>query len=120
MVNFLKYPEKYIEKGAKLPKGLLLYGEPGVGKTMLARAIAKEAGVTFLYQNGSSFDEIYVGSGTIRVQQLFSAAKKAQPAIIFIDEIDSLLSKARRKHESSYSRATINLFLSEMDGFEQS
>ena len=97
----------------------MLFGEPGVGKTMLARAIAGEAGTNYIYCTGSSFDEMFVGLGAKRVRELFTEAKKNTPCIIFIDEIDSLLSKGRRQSgEGSSSRATINQLLAEMDGFE--
>ena len=99
---------------------MLLFGEPGVGKTLLARAIAGEAGTNFIYCTGSNFDEMFVGLGAKRVRELFVEAKKNTPCIIFIDEIDSLLSKGRRQSgEGSSSRATINQLLAEMDGFEQ-
>jgi ATP-dependent Zn protease len=98
---------------------MLLFGEPGVGKTLLARAIAGEAGTHFIYCTGSNFDEMFVGLGAKRVRELFAEAKKNTPCIIFIDEIDSLLAKGRRQSgEGSSSRATINQLLAEMDGFE--
>lgn len=106
--------------GSVLHKGVLLFGEPGVGKTLIARAIAGEAGVNFIYCTGSNFDEMWVGLGAKRVRELFTEAKKHTPCIIFIDEIDSLLSKNRRSGaEGSSSRATINQLLGEMDGFEK-
>lgn len=87
----------------------MLFGDPGVGKTLLARAIAGEAGVNFIYCSGSQFDEMYVGMGAKRVRELFAEARRQTPCIIFIDEIDSLLSKGRRENtEGSSSRATIN------------
>jgi ATP-dependent metalloprotease len=116
----IKEPHKYREKGAKLHRGVLLFGEPGVGKTLMARAIAGEAGTNFIFCSGSQFDEMFVGVGAKRIRQLFAEARKNTPCIIFIDEIDSLLTKGRRQSgESSSSRATINQFLAEMDGFEQ-
>lgn len=90
----------------------MLFGEPGVGKTLLARAIAGEANVNFIFCTGSSFDEMWVGLGAKRVRELFAEAKKNTPCIIFIDEIDSLLSKSRRSGgEGSSSRGTINELL---------
>lgn len=89
-VDFLKNPKRYTELGAKLPKGALLTGPPGTGKTLLAKATAGEAGVPFYYLSGSDFVEMYVGVGAARVRDLFKQAKKKQPAIIFIDEIDAI------------------------------
>ena len=121
LIKMIKYPHKYKSKGAKLHKGVLLFGEPGVGKTLLARAIAGESGVSFIYWTGSTFDEIFVGVGAKRVRQLFQAAREHTPCIIFIDEIDSLLSKSRRyAKEHSSNRSTINQILAEMDGFTSS
>ena len=98
----------------------MLAGEPGTGKTLLARAISGESGVNFIYCTGSSFDEMYVGMGAKRVRELFAEARKNTPCVIFIDEIDSLLSKSRRfGSEHSSSRGTINQLLAEMDGFEK-
>jgi len=120
LIRMIKDPYKYKDKGAKLNRGVLLFGEPGVGKTLLARAIAGEAGTNFIFCSGSQFDEMYVGVGAKRIRELFKEARKHSPCIIFIDEIDSLLTKGRRSSgESSSSRATINQFLAEMDGFEQ-
>jgi ATP-dependent Zn protease len=105
----IKDPEKYTSKGANLHKGVLLYGKPGTGKTLLARAIAGESGTNFIYCTGSHFDEMFVGVGAKRVRELFTEAKNHKPCIIFIDEIDTLLSKSRRfGSEHSSSRATIN------------
>lgn len=113
----LKNPHDYIEAGAKLPKGILLCGKPGVGKTLIARAIAGEAGVNFIFLTGSDFDDAYVGVGASRLRKLFAKAREVSPCIIFIDEIDSLLTKSRRSSsEHSSSRSTINQFLAEMDG----
>ena len=109
IIKMLKNPEKYSDKGAKLHKGLMLFGQPGTGKTLLARAIAGEAGVNFIFCSGSNFDEMFVGTGAKRVRQLFKEAKKLNNCIIFIDEIDSLLTKSRRySAEHSSSRSTIN------------
>jgi len=96
LIKMVKNPEKYHQKGANLHKGVLLYGSPGTGKTLLARAIAGEAGCSFIYCTGSNFDEMFVGVGAKRIRELFTEAKKHKPCIIFIDEIDSLLSKSRR------------------------
>jgi ATP-dependent metalloprotease len=120
LIRMIKDPEKFREAGAKLNKGILLCGKPGTGKTLIARAIAGESGVNFLYLTGSDFDEVFVGVGANRVRKLFRMARKNAPCIIFIDEIDSLLTKSRRMAmEHSSSRATINQFLSEMDGFDK-
>jgi ATP-dependent metalloprotease len=117
IVNFLKDPAKFHALGARLPRGALLVGPPGTGKTMLAKAIAKEAGVKFYYATGSEFDEMFVGVGARRVRELFTAAKANGPSLIFIDEIDALGGK-RSNRDQSYSRMTLNQLLSEMDGFE--
>ncbi|CUG87089.1 mitochondrial ATP-dependent zinc metallopeptidase, putative [Bodo saltans] len=119
IVQFLKDPKKFIALGGRLPKGALLVGPPGCGKTMLAKAIAKEAGVKFYYAAGSEFDEMFVGVGARRVRELFAAAKQNGPALIFIDEIDALGGK-RSKSDHAYSRMTLNQLLAEMDGFQSS
>lgn len=109
LIRMIKDSNAYTSKGAKMHKGVLLFGNPGTGKTMLSRAIAGEAGVSFLYCTGSSFDEMYVGVGAKRVRELFAQARQKKPCIIFIDEIDTLLSASRRHgQEHSSSRATIN------------
>lgn len=89
-MDFLKHNEKYIEIGAKIPKGALLTGPPGTGKTMLARACAGEAGVSFFYISGSEFVEVFVGLGASKVRDLFAKARQNAPSIIFIDEIDAI------------------------------
>ncbi|KAJ3300474.1 hypothetical protein HK104_000059 [Borealophlyctis nickersoniae] len=116
IVAFLKEPKKFMEIGGKLPKGILLYGPPGTGKTHLARAVAGEAGVPFFQMSGSEFDELYVGVGARRVRELFAAAKKKAPCIVFIDEIDAVGSK-RSSKDQSYMRQTLNQLLVELDGF---
>jgi AFG3 family protein len=109
LIKMIKNSSEYTSKGAKLYRGVLLSGNPGTGKTLLARAIAGESGVNFIYCSGSNFDEMYVGLGAKRVRELFTEARKNTPCIIFIDEIDSLMSKSRRfGQEHSSSRGTIN------------
>ena len=117
IIDFLQNPKKYKNFGARLPRGVLLVGPPGVGKTMIAKAVAKEAGVSFYYQSGASFVQIYVGMGAKRVHELFSAAKKNAPSIIFIDEIDAV-GKKRDGSRNDEREATLNQLLTEMDGFE--
>jgi ATP-dependent metalloprotease len=119
IVKILKNPQKYRDIGAKLPRGILLTGEPGTGKTLMARAIAGESQVDFFYTSGSEFDEIFVGVGAKRVRELFEAAKKSPKSIIFIDEIDSI-GRSRKGLYSNYHRQTLNQLLVEMDGFDTS
>ena len=90
VVDFLRYPQKFLEVGAKIPKGVLLLGSPGVGKTLLARAVAGEANVPFFHISGSEFVEMFVGVGAARVRDLFKKAKKNAPCIVFVDEIDAV------------------------------
>ncbi|KAI0699712.1 ATP-dependent metallopeptidase Hfl [Cytidiella melzeri] len=118
VVMFLKDPTNFTTLGGKLPKGILLTGPPGTGKTLLARAVAGEAGVPFLFASGSEFDEMFVGVGAKRMRELFAAARKKQPAIIFIDELDAVGGK-RSHRESQYMRQTLNQMLVELDGFLQ-
>ncbi len=122
IVDFLKNPKKFLEIGARIPKGVLLTGAPGTGKTLLARAVAGEAGVPFFHISGSEFVEMFVGVGASRVRDLFEMAKKAAPAIIFVDEIDAV----GRVRGGGYGggnderEQTLNQILVEMDGFEPS
>lgn len=118
IVMYLKNPTVFTRLGGKLPSGLMLTGPPGTGKTLLARAIAGEAGVPFYYSSGSEFEEMFVGVGAKRVRDLFTAAKKTSPCIIFIDEIDAI-GASRQLRESSAMKMTLNQLLVEMDGFEQ-
>ncbi|KAK9734797.1 hypothetical protein RND81_04G163800 [Saponaria officinalis] len=120
-VHFLKNPKKYEELGAKIPKGALLVGPPGTGKTLLAKATAGESGVPFLTLSGSDFDELFIGTGSARVRDLFKEARKCAPSIIFIDEIDAI---GRKRSGENFGRGnaesdkTLNKLLVEMDGFE--
>jgi cell division protease FtsH len=121
VVEFLKFPKKFLDVGAKIPKGVLLVGPPGTGKTLLARAVAGEANVPFFSISGSEFVEMFVGVGASRVRDLFSKAKKNAPCIIFIDEIDAV---GRRRGSGmggghDEREQTLNQILVEMDGFEQ-
>lgn len=118
LVEYLKDPEKFHRVGAKMPKGVLLSGKPGTGKTLLARAIAGEAGVGFYFSSGSEFEEVFVGLGAKRIRDLFKEAKENSPCIVFIDEIDAV--GGTRKAASIMSqRQSLNQLLVEMDGFEQ-
>jgi len=121
IVDFLKNPDRYIELGAKIPKGVLLVGPPGTGKTLLAKAVAGEADVPFFAVSGSSFIEMFVGVGAARVRDLFTQAKKEAPSIIFIDEIDAI-GKSRAAGGpmggNDEREQTLNQLLAEMDGFD--
>ncbi|MCX6077298.1 MAG: ATP-dependent metallopeptidase FtsH/Yme1/Tma family protein [Campylobacterales bacterium] len=119
IIDFMKNPKRYKSFGARMPRGVLLVGPPGVGKTMIAKAVAHEAGVPFFYQSGASFVQIYVGMGAKRVHELFAAAKNNAPSIIFIDEIDAV-GKKRDGQRNDEREATLNQLLTEMDGFEGS
>jgi len=121
VVDFLKNPKKFWKMGARIPRGVILIGPPGCGKTLLARAVANEAGVPFFSMSGSEFIELFVGVGASRVRSLFDTAKKHQPSIVFIDEVDSI-GKVRTVgigggHEER--EQTLNQILAEMDGFEK-
>ena len=118
IVDFLKKPEKFSKMGAKIPKGVLLYGKPGTGKTLIAKAIAGEADVPFISMSGSEFIEMFAGLGASRVRKLFDRARKLSPCIVFIDEIDAI--GARRTSNSgaeTENNQTLNQLLVEMDGF---
>lgn len=119
IVNFLKNPEKFYEMGARIPTGVLLCGEPGTGKTLIAKAIAGEANVPFISISGSEFGEIFAGLGASRVRKLFEKAKKMAPAIIFIDEIDAVGGKRLEASSAADNdnNQTLNQLLTEMDGF---
>ena len=119
VVDFLKEPKKFQDMGAKIPRGILLCGKPGTGKTLIAKAIAGEAGVPFISMSGSEFIEMFAGLGASRVRKLFEKAKKIAPCIVFIDEIDAI--GARRTNASgaeSENNQTLNQLLVEMDGFD--
>jgi cell division protease FtsH len=118
IVDFLKSPKKYFNIGARIPKGVLLAGAPGTGKTLLARAVAGEAGVPFFHTSGSEFEEMLVGAGASRVRDLFNKARKAAPCIIFIDEIDAVAKKRGTVLHSGAGEQTLNQILVEMDGLE--
>ncbi len=119
IIDFLKEPQKYRDLDIRLPKGVLLVGPPGVGKTLISKAVAGEANVPFFYQSGASFVHIYVGMGAKRVSELFKKAKQTAPSIIFIDEIDAV-GKSRGEFRNDEREATLNQLLTEMDGFEDS
>ncbi len=119
IIDFLKEPQKYRDLDIRLPKGVLLVGPPGVGKTLISKAVAGEANVPFFYQSGASFVHIYVGMGAKRVSQLFKKAKQMAPSIVFIDEIDAV-GKSRGEFRNDEREATLNQLLTEMDGFEES
>lgn len=121
VISYLHAPKKYIEIGAKLPKGVLLVGPPGTGKTLIARAVAGEAKVPFFSLSGSSFVEMFVGVGASRVRELFKDAEQKAPCIIFIDEIDAIGKSRDNQLQSNDEREqTLNQLLSEMDGFDSS
>ena len=119
IVDFLKSPKRYTEMGAKIPRGILLYGRPGTGKTLIAKAIAGEAGVPFIFMSGSEFIEMFAGLGASRVRRLFERAKKLAPSIVFIDEIDAIGSRrTSNSGAETENNQTLNQLLVEMDGFD--
>ena len=118
IVDFLKRPEKFTKMGAKIPKGVLLYGKPGTGKTLIAKAIAGEADVPFISMSGSEFIEMFAGLGASRVRKLFEKARKLSPCIVFIDEIDAIGSRrTSNSGAETENNQTLNQLLVEMDGF---
>jgi len=118
IVDFLKRPEKFTKMGARVPKGVLLYGKPGTGKTLIAKAIAGEADVPFISMSGSEFIEMFAGLGASRVRKLFEKARKLAPCIVFIDEIDAIGSRrTSNSGAETENNQTLNQLLVEMDGF---
>jgi len=120
IVQYLEDPQKFTRMGATLPKGVLLVGEPGTGKTLTARAIAGEAGVPFFSTSGSAFDEVFIGVGSKRIRQLFETARKHAPCIVFIDELDGVGRRRGVGPGHNEEGKTLNTLLTEMDGFEPS
>jgi len=118
LVEFLKNPAKFARLNAKIPKGVMLIGPPGCGKTLVARALAGEAGVPFFFASGSEFEEMFVGVGASRVRKLFEKAKAMAPCVVFIDEIDAIGGR-RDSPDNRYHKMTLNQLLVELDGFEQ-
>ncbi|WKZ30622.1 MAG: ATP-dependent zinc metalloprotease FtsH [Candidatus Dojkabacteria bacterium] len=119
VVDFLKDPKAFFDMGARIPRGVLLVGDPGTGKTLLARAVAGEAKAPFFHTSGPEFEEMLVGAGAARVRDLFKRAKSLSPAIIFIDEIDAVARRRGLDLKSSSTEQTLNQILVEMDGFEK-
>ena len=119
IIDFLKNPKKYRNLGARIPKGVLLTGDPGTGKTLLAKAVAGEAGVPFFHTSGSEFEEMLVGAGASRVRDLFKKARRTSPCIIFVDEIDAVAKKRGTVLHSGAGEQTLNQILVEMDGLEE-
>src|SRR3954469_23078625 len=115
VVDFLRDPKRFAALGAKVPKGVLLHGPPGTGKTLLAKAVAGESGAQFFSQSASSFVEMFAGLGAARIRRLFGEARKARPAIIFIDELDAVGAR-RGSDQNSEREQTLNQLLVEMDG----
>jgi cell division protease FtsH len=120
IVEFLREPRRFQRLGARVPKGVLLYGPPGTGKTLLAKAVAHESGANFYFQSASAFVEMYVGLGASRIRKLFETARKNQPAIVFIDELDAVgTARSGSSHNREHDQ-TLNQLLVELDGFEES
>jgi cell division protease FtsH len=119
IVEFLKDPKRFKKLGARVPKGVLLYGPPGTGKTLMAKAIATESGANFYFQSASSFVEMFVGVGSARIRRLFLEARKHQPAIIFIDELDAVGTSRSGGGQNREHDQTLNQLLVELDGFEE-
>jgi cell division protease FtsH len=119
IVEFLKNPKRFKKLGARVPKGVLLYGPPGTGKTLMAKAIATESGANFYFQSASSFVEMFVGVGSARIRRLFSEARKHQPAIIFIDELDAVGTSRSGGGQNREHDQTLNQLLVELDGFDE-
>src|SRR4030081_293846 len=117
IVEFLRDPKDFQALGAKVPKGILVHGPPGTGKTLLAKAVANESKATFFAQSASSFVEMFAGLGAARIRRLFREARKAAPAIVFIDELDAV-GATRGNDVSGEKDQTLNQLLVEMDGFE--
>src|SRR5690242_2268871 len=119
VVDFLRDPKRFARLGARVPKGILLYGPPGTGKTLLAKAVAHESGAQFYSQSASSFVEMFAGLGAARIRKLFDEARKHEPAILFIDELDAVGAR-RGSDQNSEREQTLNQLLVEMDGFSSS
>jgi hypothetical protein len=117
IIAYLKNPAKFTNLGGRLTKGILLTGDPGTGKTLLARAVAGEAGVPFFYKSGSEFDEMFVGVGAKRLRDLFKVAKQNSPCIVFIDEIETIGGSRESRSQRGHHHETLNQLLVELDGF---
>src|SRR3954469_9352337 len=117
VIDFLRDPRRFTELGAQVPKGILLHGPPGTGKTLLAKAVANESGAQFFAQSAASFVEMFAGLGAARIRRLFAEARKAAPAIVFIDEIDAV-GAVRGSDINAEREQTLNQLLVEMDGFD--
>ncbi len=120
IVEFLSDPKRFHKLGARVPKGVLLYGPPGTGKTLLAKAVAHESGANFYFQSASAFIEMYVGLGASRIRKLFETARKNQPAIVFIDELDAVGTARSGTSQNREHDQTLNQLLVELDGFDES